>query len=266
MTFFLMADGGTNTEVWKKKLENLPVEEHAFLVHLGSATRVVDNCEDTAYSRTQLSLSASPIVAYSLPGNNDYPECDDPARGWEHYEQHMMDVNTMHWNATEDYDVKRQAGRGENFSFLYKRVLFVGLNTVTNGDSNETRIRMEDNINFVISNVEAYERNVDVIFVMGYGRMLARELAPFYDAMVAKKMSDWKDTLFVYARRASESGLDKNVAGESVKDFHELKVGTGWPILDVRVKAGGKSKMEYRDVVEKEEEEVVDGGGSDEEV
>ncbi|KAL7531350.1 hypothetical protein ACHAXR_005133 [Thalassiosira sp. AJA248-18] len=257
--FYLMADGGSNWKFWTEKFQGLPVEQHKFLVHLGSATRVVDNCATTAYYRTQLSLSVSPVPVYSIPGNNDYPECADPTEGWANYQEHMMDINTMYWNATDDYDLKRQVNRTENFSFLHKRVLFVGLNMVTNSNANETSVRLEDNIDWVETNVEAYWDNINAIFIMGYGRLLADENEPFYSAMIAKKESVWKDKLLVYARRASESELDKDVTG--IKGFVELKVGNEWPIMDVRVRTKGVAKVEYRLV--EDEEKGGGGGGKD---
>ena len=172
----------------------------------------------------------------------------------------MMNIDTMYWNATKDYDLKRQDTRAENFSFLYKRVLFVGLNTVTNSNADETFQRMEDNINWVVSNVNAYKSNADVIFLMGYGRLLASELETFYDAMKAKKESEWEDKLLVYARRGASSELVKDING--IEGFVELRVGNEWPIMDVRVRTKGpEPRVDYRMVVEEEDEKG--GGGKD---
>ena len=220
----------------------------------GSATRVVDSCDPTAYFRTQLTLSVSPIPVYSVPGNNDYPECPDPVEGWANYEKHMMNLDTMFWNAT-GYEVKRQDVRPENFSFLYKRVLFIGLNTVTNSDDLETTARLEESIDWVTTNVEAYMNTADAVFIMGYGRLLATKNVPFYDAMVNKTGSDWSDKLVVYARRASETDLDQNVGGNS--NFFELRVGAEWPIMDVRVRTKGKEpKLAFRAAIDSEEPKV----------
>eukprot|EP00571_Detonula_confervacea_P012859 CAMPEP_0172303032 /NCGR_PEP_ID=MMETSP1058-20130122/4629_1 /TAXON_ID=83371 /ORGANISM="Detonula confervacea, Strain CCMP 353" /LENGTH=797 /DNA_ID=CAMNT_0013013711 /DNA_START=120 /DNA_END=2513 /DNA_ORIENTATION=+ len=255
-TFYLMADGGSNWQFWTDKLKNLPIdkEEQKFVVHLGSATRVVDNCEETAYFRTQLSLSVTPIPVYSVPGNNDYPECADPRSGWEYYQKHMMNLDTKYWNVTDSnlYQVKRQKKRMENFSFLYKKVLFVGLNMVTNNDDeDETLGRLEDNVEWIEENANAYQDNINAMFLMGYGRLFATENIPFYSAMVAKAKSDeWSDKLIVYARRSSETGIDENVGG--AKNFMELRVGNEWPIMDVRVSTKGKDgpMLDFRDAEE----------------
>jgi len=111
---------------------------------------------------------------------------------------------------------------------------------VTNSnDANETETHMEDNIDWVLANVEAYEANIDAIFVMGYGRLLATENAPFYNAMLSfKQQEQYKDLLFVYARRASESVLEKDIGG--IKTFVKLKVGNNWPMMDVRMQTTGR--------------------------
>lgn len=249
-SFYLMADGGSNRNFWTDKLGGLNESTHKFMVHLGSATRVIDYCDSIAYYRTESSLSVSPVPVYSIPGNNDWAECANPASAWQYYESHMMGLDIKYWNAAVDYDVKRQVDRTENFAFLYKKVMFVGLHMVTNSDANETMARLEDNIEWVVSNVDKYWKNIDAIFVMGYSRLLAEENAPFYDAMVTKKQTEWNDKLLVYARRASDSGMTRNVGG--VENFVELKVGNEWPIMDVRVRTGGgwMAKLDYRDVME----------------
>jgi hypothetical protein len=217
---------------------------------------LVNDCDPDAYIRTEQVLSNSPIPVYSLPGDNDYPKCTNPSEGWENYQQYMMNINTMHWNIPQEYDVKRQINRKENFSFLYRRVLFIGLNMVSNSDDEwETAFRSEDNINWVLENVEAYLDNADAVFVMGYGRLLAAERTLFYDAMVSmtKKIS-WTNKLFVYARRSSELDVDVNVGGN--KNFIELRVAAEWPILDVRIKKMGKDAMPKLDFSVVEAEQV----------
>ncbi len=107
---------------------------------------------------------------------------------------------------------------------------------------------MQDNIEWVIENVEAYWENVDVLFLMGYGRLLATENIPFYDAIVSKANSEWSDRLIVYARRASM--MDTDIVGGN-ENFIELRVGAEWPIMEVSVRTRGKDApiMEYREAL-----------------
>ena len=224
----------------------------------GSATRAVDNCAPAAYARSRLSLSAAPVPVYSLPGDNDWPTCPDPAAGWALYRLATTRQNTT----AAEYHVKRQPRRDENFAFLYRRVLFVGLHVVANSaDAEETRSRLEDNVAWVSENIAAYGDRADVVFVMGYGRLLAAENAPFYEALRAmQSMPGWDDKLLVYARRAGASSLEKDVGG--LRNFVELRVGNEWPIMDVRVRTathavgvGGATttRVDYRDAFVEED-------------
>lgn len=111
---------------------------------------------------------------------------------------------------------------------------------------------MQDNIEWVIDNVEGYWKNVDVIFLMGYGRLLDAENAPFYDAISSKANDEWSDRLIVYARRASM--MESDVVGGN-ENFIELRVGAEWPIMEVSVRTKGTDAdgdivpvMEYREV------------------
>lgn len=113
------------------------IYKYTTTIHRGSATRIVDNCNVNAYVRTKISLSASPIPVYTIPGDNDIPLCPDPSAGLKLYKEHVMTIDTMmYWNVTnttKSYIVNRQVpNREENFAFLYKRVLFIGLNMVNN--------------------------------------------------------------------------------------------------------------------------------------
>jgi len=218
------------------------------MIHLGSAARKVDDCLEGAYEKVGESLSVSKVPVYSLPGNFDWPICTDPTIGWNQWRQHLGSFNTMHWDTTTEYVVRRQTNRSENFSFLYKRVLFIGLHMVKNADDeSETTTRLEDNLQWVEDNVESNFNNVDVIFIIGYSRFTTPENMPFYNAMLAKKQNEWAEKYFVYARRAATSGVSKSMQG--LEGFDELRVGAEWPILDVQVSTGAKiESVKFREV------------------
>ena len=131
--FYLMADGGSNVDYWSGRLSGLNATGRSFLAHLGSATREVDGCDRPSYVRARESMGSSSVPVYATPGDNDYPRCDDPSRGWEMYEEHVSRIDEGGpWGRPTEYVVRRQGSRGENFSFLLGRVLFVGLNMVSN--------------------------------------------------------------------------------------------------------------------------------------
>ena len=124
-----------------------------------------------------------------------------------------MDVGRIDSNATATYEMSRQPGWNENFTFLYRRTLLVGLHVVTNSDANETAIRLADDVEWVDACVDEHRDGIEAVFVMGYGRLRAPENRPLYDALVHRKRSGWAEPLVVYARWASASGLARDVGG-----------------------------------------------------
>jgi hypothetical protein len=277
--FYLVSDDLYVRQEWKRYFADLDTVQGQFLIHVGSATPSSDDCPEDAYTRTETSLSFSPLVAFSLPGNNDYPvsftwcadvlnslhpstarspniaiytpvsfliikDCPVPSTSWNRYSKNLMNVNEKYWNSTSAYQVKRDPLRPENFAFIYRRTLFVGLNMVSNEDSVETAARLEQNLQWVNDNVDPHEDNIDVIFLTGHGR--SRDLPTFRDAIIAKKKGAWKNKMVVYARRAEASKLFVDVEG--VTNLHELAVGKGYPITDVHLDITSKDapRVGYR--------------------
>lgn len=71
--FYLVSDDLYVRQYWKNNFEDLSNSRSRFMIHVGSATPPSEDCPEEAYERTETSLSFSPVRAFSLPGNNDYP-------------------------------------------------------------------------------------------------------------------------------------------------------------------------------------------------
>ena len=242
-------------------------DTHTLSNHRGSAVRKVDDCIESAYVKTEQSLKSTPVTAYAVPGNYDWPTCTNSTRGLNLWKKHFTSINTK-WPKPAEYSVKRDDERSENFAFLWKRIMFVGLHVVQSEDDDETAARIQGNLDWVNKNVESRFDDIDVIFMMGNGRFMAPYNIPFYNDIVTKKQNEWKDKYVIYARRAAETGVLKNIGG--LDKFDELRVGAEWPILDVQVSTkvgligpGSDTKLRYREV--KDVDDVVEkkgkGGG-----
>jgi len=73
INLYLVSDELYVRQEWKSNFAKMDTNKAQFLIHVGSATPRSDGCPEEAYERTASSLSFSPLVAFSLPGNNDYP-------------------------------------------------------------------------------------------------------------------------------------------------------------------------------------------------
>ncbi len=171
-------------------------------------------------------------------------DCPDPSLAWKNYTEHLVNIDKKYWTSTSRFQIKRDPGRPENFAFIFRRTLFVGLNMVSNEDETKTAARLEHNLQWVDDNVEPHAGGIDVIFLMGHGRL--RDLPTFRDAIVKKTKDEWKNKLIVYARRANQSNLFVNVEG--AKNFHELTVGVGYPLTGIHLDITSKNapRVGYR--------------------
>jgi len=88
VNFHFVADALWVRQDWRKHFKSL---NSGFLIHLGSATPE-DDCDEIAYERTATSLSYSPIRAFSLPGNDDYPV----SFAFAHLHVHLLIVSHVH--------------------------------------------------------------------------------------------------------------------------------------------------------------------------
>lgn len=158
-------------------------------------------------------------------------DCPSSSLAWNHYTEHLMNIDKKYWPSTTKYEVKRDPERPENFAFLYRRTLFVGLNMVSNEGQGRTENRLEQNLKWLDANVAPHEDKIIAIFITGYGSL--QDLPYFRDAIISKKQGEWKDKMVVYARRAEQTKLVVDVEG--VKEFHEITVGKGSPVTDVHL-------------------------------
>ncbi len=142
-TFYLMADCPYNTN----ERENLMPAHIAgigadadFLVHLGDLQNAQeDNCEEWAYQSASSILHKSRVPTFVLPGDNDINDCKDIEHGKEMWAKYFKRIDER-WN--HDFVVTRWGDLDESFSFLHKRVLYIGLHA-PGGKPNDSSVAEE---------------------------------------------------------------------------------------------------------------------------
>jgi hypothetical protein len=97
-----------------------------FLVHLGDLQYALeDRCEEWAYQSASGILHQSRVPTFVLPGDNDINDCDDVDHGKAMWSTYFRRIDER-WN--HNFDVARWGELEESFSFLRKKVLYLGLN------------------------------------------------------------------------------------------------------------------------------------------
>ena len=99
-----------------------------FFVHLGDIKSQTVACEESIYSKVAGYLLKLAIPVFIVPGDNETTDCQDPAQGWAWWVQYFMNFELNFCGAPV---AEKQAARPENFAFVSKGVLFVGINLVS---------------------------------------------------------------------------------------------------------------------------------------
>lgn len=139
----------------------------AFAVHLGDIKSSSTSCSEAVYQRVAGVLLASELPVFIIPGDNEWNDCPNPGEAWGHWVTHFerFDENWAH-----GFNVARQAGRKDNFSFVHSEVLFVGINLVGGRvhDASEWTQRMSDDAEWVRSNFSQFGNQVSHAVVFSH--------------------------------------------------------------------------------------------------
>ncbi|MEM7234809.1 MAG: hypothetical protein AAF517_21700, partial [Planctomycetota bacterium] len=112
--------------VLRKQIETLPIDAE-FVLHVGDIKTSTTPCEDGLYSRIAEMMARSKRQIFIVVGDNEWNDCPDPNAAWELWKKHYLHYDKR-WKS--QFSVVRQEKRTENFAFVRKGVLFLGLNIV----------------------------------------------------------------------------------------------------------------------------------------
>lgn len=193
------------TEEAKTKLEKDLGDLHpsaAFWVHLGNMQDAsATNCEQQSYLDVQDTLLDSPITTFVVPGEEDWVLCPDPETAWANWKNSFMffDAAFQH-----PFSVNRQFSREENFAFVHKDVLFVGLHVV---DHSPDPDRLKDNLTWLRGMMHDH-KDVRAIVVMGSARPGAPSNAQFFADMVTLLVERGLPSAYVHANPGDDRVIE----------------------------------------------------------
>lgn len=116
-----------------------------FMIHLGDIKASDGACSEFHYSDMRDMMMLSPVVSFAVLGDNEWNDCPDGGRnkGWNRWNNYLLG---MEGNWTHPFQIVRNENRPENFYFVHKGTLFLGLNIVGGNvhSSNEWSSRLGD--------------------------------------------------------------------------------------------------------------------------
>jgi hypothetical protein len=119
-----------------------------FFVHLGDLKGGDPNCQESDYTTAADLLDALGVPTFVVPGDNEWTDCIDPVQAWAWWTTYFLGFEQNYCGAPE---VESQGVRPENFAFVKRGVLFIGINHVggINQDPIEQAARLQDDADWV---------------------------------------------------------------------------------------------------------------------
>eukprot|EP00547_Thalassionema_nitzschioides_P015689 CAMPEP_0194231676 /NCGR_PEP_ID=MMETSP0158-20130606/324_1 /TAXON_ID=33649 /ORGANISM="Thalassionema nitzschioides, Strain L26-B" /LENGTH=653 /DNA_ID=CAMNT_0038964331 /DNA_START=68 /DNA_END=2026 /DNA_ORIENTATION=+ len=212
-----------------RDLETIPVIGD-FLVHLGNIQDAsVTLCPQQAYISAQAILRSSPIPVFTLPGPNDWNNCPDPDIALNDWVHQLGDFANRFFDRR--FSVTNQATNKENFAFVQKEVLFIGLHLVGGRihDESEWRQRHAKNVRWVqdqLANVAADTYRAVVLFA---NARPSQQHNDFFEDLLDDINQIQKPVAYIHANGG-------NGKFETYKPFKEAPMLTA-----VQIQSGGSS-------------------------
>ena len=187
-------------------------KDSEFLVHLGDINsgdmaRKGKLTEDYYASIRKLLTENNKIPTYIVPGDNEWNDRPDPEMGWKHWTRHLGNLEN---NFKVKWKTERQKIRPENFSFVRKGVLFIGINLVGGRihDKEEWARRFNENNDWIEMQFMTHRQLVSAAVVCcqanpiskSKGKMDAKKpFTPFYNRFGKLGAKFAKPVLFLHA-------------------------------------------------------------------
>jgi hypothetical protein len=212
-----------------RELQNLHHSDGDFLIHLGDVHAAATSmCTYSSYEDAAELLKESPIPTLVLPGDNDWNNCPRPESAFAYWSENLNRFEENYKN--EDHEdmpiVTRQLGRDENFAFLHKGVLFIGLNLVDGKVQSEREwtIRHQENVQWVEEQINLYKRNeFRAVVLMGHAGYTSK-VGDFFWPVIDDFKTLNKPVLYVHANNGDGS---KKYYPDDLEDFTALRLEKG---------------------------------------
>jgi hypothetical protein len=183
-----------------------------FIVHLGDIVTGADagagkvTAKDYDYIRKTMTED-SKLPAYIVPGDNEWNDMPDPDAAWKMWSKHLLNLDRL---SRTPWKTINQVERPENFAFVHKGVLIIGINLVGGKvhDAAEWKTRFAQNLQWIGSLFETQKEKVRAAVILcqanpiGFGKdvtKVSKNFGSFVDPFGKLGITFEKPILFLHA-------------------------------------------------------------------
>ena len=205
-----------------KQIQNIPSDAR-FIVHVGDIMSSESGCPEEWYIDVKKILLQSSKPVFITPGDNDWSDCPNPSKAWDYWFKHFSRFDNKF---SHDLPVVRQSRRIENAAFflddyaLFIQVHLVGVPVLNEDEWDE---RIQDCIDFTVSQISKYQNKLSVVVIFGHTKPRSEHdnyFKPLYK--IAKTLN--KPIFYIHGDGHVFS-VDANVEG--LTNFVDIEVDQG---------------------------------------
>ena len=162
--------GSSEVPVFEEQLENHNLYSPSeFFVHLGDIKSGGGSCSESVYRDMSAWLQRLAVPAFIVLGDNEWNDCSNPDQAWEYWEEYFTDFE-QNFCGVSAFGVEHQDVRHENFAFVQKGVLFIGINIVGSQPVNQSEwnTRLQQDADWVDAQFTAHVGDVRGAVIFGH--------------------------------------------------------------------------------------------------
>jgi hypothetical protein len=189
--------GSKGRDMFPSQLQRLK-HRPEFMIHLGDTHERQKDCTLTHFdAAADIMLDNIPVPTFVLPGDTDWYECNDKVASWNKWSERFL---KFHENWPQLFYVKHQENRSENFSFVHKRVLFLGLHILyaSVDDWDEWNNLVHDDTVWLKEQFESFGNDVGAVVILGHAYAHPRRCKEFYDELLLQAKAHDKPILYLH--------------------------------------------------------------------
>uniref|UniRef100_A0A7S1YN44 Calcineurin-like phosphoesterase domain-containing protein n=2 Tax=Grammatophora oceanica TaxID=210454 RepID=A0A7S1YN44_9STRA len=229
---------------YTNNLAQLPKEtDDSFFVNLGDWGSPRDyNCSESSYNEVSILYSDSSVPVYFVPGDNEYNDCEviGPETALEFWYEYLLRYDRKHWGEPP-YEVRRQAEPyEENFAFVSKQVLYVGLNLVGGLKLDDVwDSRLLADLEWVQENFDRYEDDIIQMVVFSHSDPRLTNNAMFFNEFENRVRDVYAPKGVILCHRNLQNRpANMEIQYNGVENYAVLTVyGSIWPPMRIEIDA-----------------------------
>ena len=188
---------GRNPKLMRAELKN--IEDGEFFVHLGDIFSAKNqDCDEKAYDTAADLLRKAHLPVLVIPGDEDWIDCRNvkPKKALSLWRNSFVDIE-KNWKGNSNLPglVQRSEDYPENFAFVFRGTLFIGIGNVDDDDDeDESKMREKKTKTFIKRQIKTFESDPSLRSVI-----------------VISHAYDFNDTFDWIAQRLAEKNVDWQV-------------------------------------------------------